>query len=131
MSVRSCHKPTNSDPSNRRAVSGVVSGSAAGSARTINSTCWPHLKGRLDGRESLPILCLLCLQIDKGIIHIMLHRRRESQRGGVVRQDPYMEARNWLTDGSIQIRPFQSGDVDQVYAAVRESLAEVGRWLPD
>ena len=42
-----------------------------------------------------------------------------------------MEASNWLADGPVQIRPFQSGDADQVYAAVQESVAEVGGWMPD
>ena len=42
-----------------------------------------------------------------------------------------MEASNRLADGPVQIRPFQGGDIDQVYAAVRESVVEVGRWMPD
>jgi RimJ/RimL family protein N-acetyltransferase len=42
-----------------------------------------------------------------------------------------MEASTWLADGPVQIRPFQAGDIDEVYAAVRESVAEVGLWMPD
>jgi ribosomal-protein-serine acetyltransferase len=35
-----------------------------------------------------------------------------------------------LTDGTILLRQLQSGDVDPMYAAVRESIPEVSRWLP-
>lgn len=35
-----------------------------------------------------------------------------------------------LTDGTISLRQLQSGDVDAMYAAVRESIPEVSRWLP-
>lgn len=34
------------------------------------------------------------------------------------------------SDNRILLRPFQPGDVDAVYEAVRESIVEVGRWLP-
>jgi RimJ/RimL family protein N-acetyltransferase len=35
-----------------------------------------------------------------------------------------------LSDGRILIRPLCADDVDAVYGAVRESIGEVGRWLP-
>jgi ribosomal-protein-serine acetyltransferase len=35
-----------------------------------------------------------------------------------------------LSDGRILIRPLCVDDVDAVYEAVRESIEEVGRWLP-
>ncbi len=35
-----------------------------------------------------------------------------------------------LTDGRILIRPLCADDVDVLYQAVRESIAEVARWLP-
>ncbi|HEY5838866.1 MAG TPA: GNAT family protein [Pyrinomonadaceae bacterium] len=35
-----------------------------------------------------------------------------------------------LTDGSVLIRPYREADAPLLYAAVRESVAEVSRWLP-
>jgi len=35
-----------------------------------------------------------------------------------------------LTDGSILVRPYQKHDAALLYEAVRESIAEVSRWLP-
>jgi ribosomal-protein-serine acetyltransferase len=35
-----------------------------------------------------------------------------------------------LSDGRIIVRPHEAGDVDMLFAAVRESIAEIGPWLP-
>ena len=35
-----------------------------------------------------------------------------------------------LTDGLIMLRPYRHGDIDGLYAAVRESIAEVSPWMP-
>ncbi|MEP0764930.1 MAG: GNAT family N-acetyltransferase [Fimbriimonadia bacterium] len=35
-----------------------------------------------------------------------------------------------LADGEIRIRRHREGDVDALFEAARESIAEVGRWLP-
>jgi ribosomal-protein-serine acetyltransferase len=35
-----------------------------------------------------------------------------------------------LTDDRILLRPYKLDDIDELYAAARESIAEVGRWLP-
>lgn len=34
-----------------------------------------------------------------------------------------------LTNGSVLIRPYRSSDIDHVYEAVRESVAELTRWM--
>ncbi len=38
--------------------------------------------------------------------------------------------RRELSDGAIRIRAYRPDDVDALFAAVRESIAEVGAWLP-
>jgi ribosomal-protein-serine acetyltransferase len=35
-----------------------------------------------------------------------------------------------LTDKRVVLRPYQLEDIDELYVAARESIAEVGRWLP-
>ena len=35
-----------------------------------------------------------------------------------------------LTDGTILLRPYRMSDVDSLYQAIRESIKEVGAWLP-
>jgi ribosomal-protein-serine acetyltransferase len=35
-----------------------------------------------------------------------------------------------LTDGKILLRPYKMSDVDNIYQAIRESIKEVGAWLP-
>ena len=35
-----------------------------------------------------------------------------------------------LADGSVAIRPFRAAEAEAVYAAVRESQADVAPWLP-
>ncbi len=35
-----------------------------------------------------------------------------------------------LTDGMILLRPYRMSDVDSMYQAIRESIKEVGAWLP-
>ncbi len=35
-----------------------------------------------------------------------------------------------LSDGRILLRPFHFDDIDELFAAARESIDEVGRWLP-
>ncbi len=35
-----------------------------------------------------------------------------------------------LTDGKILLRPHKMSDVDDIYQAIRESIKEVGAWLP-
>ena len=35
-----------------------------------------------------------------------------------------------LTDGTIRVRPCRSSDAEAIYAAVRESIAELSRWAP-
>jgi ribosomal-protein-serine acetyltransferase len=35
-----------------------------------------------------------------------------------------------LTDGKILLRPYRMNDVDTMYQAIRESIKEVGAWLP-
>jgi ribosomal-protein-serine acetyltransferase len=35
-----------------------------------------------------------------------------------------------LTDGKITLRPSRSGDIETMYQAIRESLAELAPWLP-
>jgi len=35
-----------------------------------------------------------------------------------------------LTDGKILLRPYQKNDLDDIYQAIRESLKEMGKWLP-
>ena|ERR1051326_1798855 len=35
-----------------------------------------------------------------------------------------------LTDGIVAIRKYRDGDAELLYEAVRESIAEVSRWLP-
>ncbi len=37
---------------------------------------------------------------------------------------------NELTDGRVLIRPYRAADIDAMYEAVRESVAEVSPWLP-
>ncbi|HEX8847012.1 MAG TPA: GNAT family N-acetyltransferase [Pyrinomonadaceae bacterium] len=38
--------------------------------------------------------------------------------------------RDGLSDGNILIRPFSDADIPAVYEAVRESIAELSRWMP-
>ncbi len=35
-----------------------------------------------------------------------------------------------LTDGTVTLRPYRKGDADDLYKAVRESLAELSVWMP-
>ena len=35
-----------------------------------------------------------------------------------------------LSDDRVMLRPYQLDDIDELYAAARESIDEVGRWLP-
>jgi ribosomal-protein-serine acetyltransferase len=35
-----------------------------------------------------------------------------------------------LSDGKVSLRPYQAGDADDVYMAVRESLTELSLWMP-
>ena len=35
-----------------------------------------------------------------------------------------------LTDGKILLRPYRMSDADDIYQAIRESIKEVGAWLP-
>lgn len=35
-----------------------------------------------------------------------------------------------LTDGRVLLRPYRSGDAEETYKAIRESLAEISPWLP-
>lgn len=35
-----------------------------------------------------------------------------------------------LTDGKITLRPYRKSDVNSMYQAIRESIKEVGAWLP-
>jgi len=41
-----------------------------------------------------------------------------------------MEKELKLTDGAILLRPYRIGDVEHIYEAVRESIAEVSVWMP-
>lgn len=41
-----------------------------------------------------------------------------------------MEKEIKLTDGSVLLRPYQIGDVDYLYQAARESIAELSLWMP-
>ncbi len=41
-----------------------------------------------------------------------------------------MEKEIRLTDGSVLLRPYRIGDVDRLYQAVRESIAELSPWMP-
>lgn len=35
-----------------------------------------------------------------------------------------------LRDNRVLLRPYEFGDIDELYTAARESIEEVGRWLP-
>ena len=35
-----------------------------------------------------------------------------------------------LMDEAVLLRPYRAGDAELLYEAVRESIAEVSRWLP-
>ena len=41
-----------------------------------------------------------------------------------------MEKEIKLTDGSVLLEPYRIGDVDRLYRAVRESIAELSVWMP-
>ncbi len=41
-----------------------------------------------------------------------------------------MEKEIKLTDGVVLLRPYRIGDVDHLYQAVRESIAELSVWMP-
>lgn len=41
-----------------------------------------------------------------------------------------MEKELKLTDGSIIVRPYRRSDINDLYAAARESIAEVSIWMP-
>jgi len=41
-----------------------------------------------------------------------------------------MEKEIRLTDGSVLLEPYRSGDVECLYQAVRESIAELSVWMP-
>ena len=42
--------------------------------------------------------------------------------------DPFMTSQR--ASGPVRIRPFQTNDIDPLFEAARESIAEVSRWLP-
>ncbi len=41
-----------------------------------------------------------------------------------------MQCEASLTDGNVLVRPFQIGDAQPLYEAVRESILEISRWFP-
>jgi len=58
----------------------------------------------------------------------------QCSRDPVVRKENRLESmqpmRTELGDGSLRLRTYRMEDVDALYEAVRESLAELSRWLP-
>jgi ribosomal-protein-serine acetyltransferase len=41
-----------------------------------------------------------------------------------------MESKLQLTDGTVLVRPYRLSDVEGLYEAVRESIAELSTWMP-